>query len=185
MGVKKPQRKSALGHVVTQPAVKPRVAVPCGFCVFDCDQMSTEAWVVLPTTDPSDSFFQHSLPSFFPSCLEPAPLHYPVSSRLAALVLPKSSSPALQAHLEEIMSVNGGGGFTSHWHNGTNGINSHMGLKTDISEEEYKNYEHGVQVIDENKELTYVQFLPLVTAPPFPGGNSPTVTRQSSAESLS
>lgn len=87
------------------------------------------------------------------------------------------------------MSVNGGGGgggFASHWHNGTNGtngINSHIGLKTDISEEEYKNYEHGVQVIDENKELTYVQFLPLVPSPPFPR-DFPTVTRQSSAESL-
>lgn len=70
------------------------------------------------------------------------------------------------------MSVNGGGGFASHWHNGTNGTNgtnSHMGLKTDISEEEYKNYEHGVQVIDENKELTYVQFPPLVPSPLFRG----------------
>lgn len=33
-----------------------------------------------------------------------------------------------------------------------------MGSKKEISEEDYKTYEHGVQVIDENKEFTYVQF---------------------------
>lgn len=79
------------------------------------------------------------------------------------------------------MSANGGGGFASHWHNGTNGTNSHIGLKTDISEEEYKNYEHGVQVIDENKELTYVQFLPLVPSPfseGFPHGYPSVIRRR-------
>lgn len=49
------------------------------------------------------------------------------------------------------MSVmNGGGGM-----NGTSGANGHLGSKMNISDEDYKTYEKGVQVIDENKEFTY------------------------------
>ncbi|KAH8145317.1 uncharacterized protein LAJ45_10597 [Morchella importuna] len=48
------------------------------------------------------------------------------------------------------MSVtNGGGGM-----NGTSGANGHLGSKMNISDEDYKTYEKGVQVIDENKEFT-------------------------------
>lgn len=127
-----------------------------------------------PTTDSLPTFPPSFLPSFPPAlrhCQTSSLTLFCILSSTSP-VLSKYSTPALQAHLEEIMSVNGGGGFASHWHNGTNGTNgtnSHMGLKTDISEEEYKNYEHGVQVIDENKELTYVQFLPLVPSPLFRG----------------
>lgn len=62
--------ESALGSDATL-FCKPHVAVSCGFCAFDCDQMSG-AWCPSPTTDP---FFQHSFPSFFPSCdtVKPAP----------------------------------------------------------------------------------------------------------------
>jgi hypothetical protein len=39
--------------------------------------------------------------------------------------------------------------------NGGGGMNGHLGSKMNISDEDYKTYEKGVQVIDEDKEFTY------------------------------
>lgn len=111
-----------------------------------------------------------SLP-FLPSLLRHHLPIYPGPSNLSCILSSSSSGPpdySLQLYklISEVMSVNGGGGSAAPWHNGTNGTNGtngHMGSMKNISEEDYKTYEHGVQVIDENKEFTYVP-TPL---PPF------------------
>jgi hypothetical protein len=53
------------------------------------------------------------------------------------------------------MSVNGGGGHT-RGASFSKGRNGSLAGTREITEEDLEAYSHGIQVIDENKEFTYV-----------------------------